>query len=280
MINSELNLKIISKKSFFLNNPGSGLPWVVRVAAEHWDKEFFFNRPGKGSCFLSYVQDGRISIESDNGTLTAGPADVIYLVNENCCRNIEALSVQGAKLLIIVMSGGLAFELMREYLGNENAVFKTADPANVESLFQCIFRSAEKAYNASSAIAANLLLPTVQTIAEENKKTYEKTDSNLLLFNRCREYINRNCLEITSVTDASAKFSISHAKLCRLFKNYENITPHNFLLRCKMSQAVYELHQQYCTVGEIAFKLGFSDPYSFSKTFKRIMGYSPSEAKL
>lgn len=280
MKHNKRNIKIISKNSFFLDKPGSGLPWIARVATEHWDKDFLFSRPGFGSCFLSYVQDGRISIEDDKGTLIAGPGDVIYLANEECSRVLQVLSQQGTKLIIMVLSEDISFNLMHNYLGAKNAVFTTADPASVEALFFCIYRSAEKAYTNSNVIIANLLLPTLQTIVEENRKVNEKSDADLLLFNRCREYIRRNCLEITSVTAAAEKFVISHSKLCRLFKKYENITPHNFLLKCKMAHAFYELHQQYCNVSEVAYKLGFSDPYSFSKTFKRIMGYSPSEAKL
>ncbi|MCA1810097.1 MAG: helix-turn-helix transcriptional regulator [Lentisphaerae bacterium] len=81
------------------------------------------------------------------------------------------------------------------------------------------------------------------------------------------------------MSDLAQRFGTTHARLCRLFKRYADCPPHNYLLQRKMTHALNELQQHQRSVSEIATESGFADPYSFSKTFKRVMGYSPSQAR-
>ncbi|MHC4874185.1 MAG: helix-turn-helix domain-containing protein [Planctomycetota bacterium] len=273
------NIKIISKDSHFLDKPAKGKPWVLRSALEHWHKDYYYNRPANGTCLLAYIQDGIISVGGDKKDFKAGAGDIIYLADEKKSREIKVLSAQGTKLIILVLRGTNSKKLSANYLGRKAAVLKTADAACIEPLFYSIFKSAKKGYSSSSNIAANLLEPLLQTISQEYLRADNKKDPEMVMFNKCREFMTHNYLTIESVSDIAEKFSITHSKLCSLFKAYEKNTPHKFLLQRKMTHAVYELHQQECTVSEIAGQLGFADQYSFSKTFKRVMGYCPSEAK-
>lgn len=273
------NIRIISKKSYMLDKPSPGLPWVLRVAMEHWRKDYFFDRPSHNNCFLTYVQDGKICVKNRKETLEAGPGDVIYITNEEISHELTVNSGQGTRVIIIIFRGKNSFRLIHRYLGKETSIIKIADPARVELVFQNMFDTARKGYPKSNEIVSNFVLPTLQTIEQESKKAGEKTDPELMLFHKCVEYINHNYLKIKSVSTVADEFAITHSKLCKLFKDYENSSPHKVLLKRKMTHAVYELYHELRNVNEIAYELGFSDPYSFSKAFKRVMGYNPSEAK-
>jgi AraC-like DNA-binding protein len=65
----------------------------------------------------------------------------------------------------------------------------------------------------------------------------------------------------------------------RQFKNAFQITPHQFLTERRLSAASAMLAKSDKPVSEICSDIGFSDPASFSKLFKRWYGISPIQFK-
>lgn len=275
----ERNLNILNKVGFVLNKPSPGLPWVLRVALEHWGRKFHHARAAADNIFLAYVQNGVLIVDKDDERIEVGPGSVFYHAQEEGRRVMTVSPDRGLRVAIIVVRGGIGLELARKCLGKTTRQMSLGDSSAIESLFLCMHKAASKGYSNSSDIVANLFLPTIQTLRQEEMVFGETTDSNQRLFNRCREFINHNYLGVSSVKGVAHRFGISHAWLCRLFKQYEDCPPHHFLLQRKMTHALYELQQRNRSVGDIGDELGFADPYSFSKSFKRIMGFSPSQAR-
>ena len=62
-----------------------------------------------------------------------------------------------------------------------------------------------------------------------------------------------------------------------LFKDRTGFAPIDYFLHMKVQKATQLLDFTEKTVKEIAAELGFDDPYYFSRLFKKIMSYSPTE---
>jgi len=62
----------------------------------------------------------------------------------------------------------------------------------------------------------------------------------------------------------------------RLFKNEMNITLHTFIQKRKIARACELFDHSSKTIEEVAFLLGFSDRYHFSRVFKSITGLPPA----
>ena len=56
-------------------------------------------------------------------------------------------------------------------------------------------------------------------------------------------------------------------------------TPIDFIRETRMKRAMQLLDTGEFNVTEVAFQCGFSDPKFFSKSFKKLTGYSPKEYK-
>ena len=52
--------------------------------------------------------------------------------------------------------------------------------------------------------------------------------------------------------------------------------PYQHLMRLKMNAADQRFQSPNTSVKEVAFELGFGDPFLFSRTFKQIFGMPPS----
>ncbi|MFA7157668.1 MAG: AraC family transcriptional regulator [Kiritimatiellia bacterium] len=273
------NIKFISKQSYILNQPSKGRPWVLRVAQEHWNREFHHVRRGHDSSFIAYIQEGCLAIETETSRLEARPGHIVYLAREPCQYGFSVIAEKGLRLLICVVRFTPGSNVVTEFLGQSSRIFAPADAGQVESLFMAMLTAAGKGYPAASDIVAGLLPPTLQTIRLEHEHASATGDPGRMLFTGCREYIIHNYIKIRSVADVARQFGTTHARLCRLFQRHADCPPHRFLLRRKMTHALHELQQRNRSIGEVGYELGFADPYSFSKAFKRIMGFSPSRSK-
>jgi AraC family transcriptional regulator len=53
------------------------------------------------------------------------------------------------------------------------------------------------------------------------------------------------------------------------------VTPHQYLLRCRLRHAARLLAGESSSITEIAFRVGFGDPSSFVRTFRRAVSVWP-----
>jgi AraC-like DNA-binding protein len=67
------------------------------------------------------------------------------------------------------------------------------------------------------------------------------------------------------------------SSVCRLFRRFQGTSPYQYLLRRKMNLAAEFLIDQGGLVKEAALKVGFADPFHFSRCFKTVHGVAPSE---
>ena len=85
------------------------------------------------------------------------------------------------------------------------------------------------------------------------------------------------CDKIDLQTVAGFSF-LSKFHFIRLFKRYYGITPHAYLLEKRLELASQWLRSEYSVV-ETCFRLGFESPNTFSATFKKYSGLSPTAYK-
>jgi AraC-like DNA-binding protein len=69
---------------------------------------------------------------------------------------------------------------------------------------------------------------------------------------------------------------VSTAHFSRAFKDTFGETPHQYLLTRRMQRAQELLRRTELTVGEVCVAVGYASLGSFSATFKRVVGLSPT----
>ena len=70
---------------------------------------------------------------------------------------------------------------------------------------------------------------------------------------------------------------ISQRQLYRKLRAVSGSTAHEFIVRVRMDKAAELLLNTNLNISEVAFKVGFSEPSNFTRTFSRHFGYSPSK---
>lgn len=93
-----------------------------------------------------------------------------------------------------------------------------------------------------------------------------------------KEFLHRNySIPTLSVPDVSEHVHLSSSYVCTLFKNETGLTLNQYLTdyRIKMSKRL--LADPRYKIADISSKVGYSDGNYYSKTFRKIVGLSPSE---
>lgn len=80
-----------------------------------------------------------------------------------------------------------------------------------------------------------------------------------------------------SIDEICQNLGMSRAQFFRKTKAISNSTPNKLILQLRMKMAVKLLLKNKLSISEVAYKVGFSDPAYFSKTFKSVYNISPTD---
>ncbi|MEI6860717.1 MAG: AraC family transcriptional regulator [Verrucomicrobiota bacterium] len=94
-------------------------------------------------------------------------------------------------------------------------------------------------------------------------------------FVRCKRLIEEQTVSLDTLSEITRATGIGPTRLSRLFRRYQGLSPYQFLLRCKMARAAELLMNPDTLVKEAAAKVGFADPYHFSRCFKQVYQVAP-----
>jgi len=94
-------------------------------------------------------------------------------------------------------------------------------------------------------------------------------------YQQSRQHIQENFERLRSLDQITRERHVNAAYLCRLFRRYDHQSPYQFLRRLKMNLAADELQKPGVLVKQVAERVGFSDPFHFSRAFKSVFGLSP-----
>ncbi len=90
-------------------------------------------------------------------------------------------------------------------------------------------------------------------------------------------YIDNNLTRIGDLKDISDALGYSYSYLSHTFSEETGLTLHGYYAQKRLQKAIEMLKEGKKSVTQIAFVLNFQSIHSFSRTFKKEIGVSPSE---
>jgi AraC-like DNA-binding protein len=94
---------------------------------------------------------------------------------------------------------------------------------------------------------------------------------------RARDEMDRRYAEPLDVPSLAAVAHLSASQFGRVFKQVYGETPHRYLQRRRVERAMTLLRQTDRPVTDVAWDVGFASLGTFSATFRRVVGLSPTE---
>ena len=93
---------------------------------------------------------------------------------------------------------------------------------------------------------------------------------------RARDAMDRAYAEPLNVRAVAAVAHISEAHFIRSFRAVFGETPHRYLQRRRVERSMFLLRETDRSVTDICFDIGFTSRGTFSRTFREIVGESPT----
>jgi AraC-like DNA-binding protein/mannose-6-phosphate isomerase-like protein (cupin superfamily) len=107
-----------------------------------------------------------------------------------------------------------------------------------------------------------------------------RNDNGQGLIEQAMEYMNSHYMEQLTMPKLAEQFGLSSKQFAYLFQKHGRMSPNEYLISQRISHAKELLFTTACSIAEISDCVGYSDPYYFSKLFKKRIGISPSTLRI
>ncbi|MGA7674950.1 MAG: AraC family transcriptional regulator [Rhizomicrobium sp.] len=223
---------------------------------------------------LEYVESGSGTVRLDTKCypLRAG---VLFVYGPGTAHHIVTAPKTPLRKYFVDFFGREASRLLSASLVRPGTALQISDLEAYRVLFEMLLTEGGRGLNTAPKICAALLRILIWKTTGAQSPNTSDGRSSTRTFQHCRDLIDEHHLELQTLGDIARSAGIDKVYLCRLFRSHGYPSPYSYLVRKKISKAAEWLAMEGCRVQEAAQRAGFSDPYHFSRVFKREMGQSP-----
>ena len=163
-------------------------------------------------------------------------------------------------------------------------VQKHFKPVSVKSdgeiiaIFSRIYKTLELGYSIDNLLFANMSLSHFLTLFIYNARYFSASATGKLdCVDSAIHYMQERINDNISLQEMSSQYNYSVSRFSNLFRQKTGYAPIDYFLQMKMQKACQQLNFSNRPIKDIAFGLGFDDPYYFSKRFRKNIGMSPKK---
>ncbi|MCQ2403232.1 MAG: AraC family transcriptional regulator [Lentisphaeria bacterium] len=143
----------------------------------------------------------------------------------------------------------------------------------MEECLKCL-NSLTEAGHGRAVLLLEELLWELATVQPRQADAYHRYRNGIL---KLQERIAAHPSATWDFQSESAKLFLSYAHFRRLFRQYTNCAPGQYLLQCRLRESELALTTTTRRIGEIAIQCGFVDEAQFSRLFQKHKGMAPRE---
>lgn len=273
-----LSQQVTGTRYFFLNlMPGSRGPLRPALGGrEYCNPDYAVDREGYAYPGLEYVAEGEgwIHLGRTKHPLTPGTV-FAYGTTMRCV--IRTNPEKPLVKYFVCLAGMGANARLRRAGVTPGRVRALATHAEMRGLFEELIHEGQRPGKLAHAICTTrlelLLLKVEEHIAQGTRRDDPARERYLL----CKTLIDERAIQMTTLEEIAAAASLEVSSVCRLFRRYHDCSPYRYLLQRKMTLAAEDLIESGGLVKEVAQRVGFADPYHFSRCFKSVHGIAPRD---
>jgi AraC-like DNA-binding protein len=272
--------QVTQAKRFFMENTAAGgrRIKVVCGGCEQTQPGFKIDRKDFPYYSLEFVAKGRGTAMLAGRKYDLIPG-TIFSYGGQISHVITADPQHAMTKYFINFVGGDARQVLRKLAAPAGTAVQVSRPDEIIRIFDDLISQGLSDSPYKSAICSVLLEYLFYKIAQTKVTDQARPIRALVTYQICRQHIKENFIKLNSLQEIADSCAIDRAYLCRLFKRFDTQSPYHYLMSLKMTTAAERLHGPDVLVKEIAFELGFEDPFHFSRAFKKVFGVSPQSFK-
>ncbi len=200
-------------------------------------------------------------------------AGVVFAYGPGVAHEITCVPERPLVKYFVDLAGRDADELL--VTPRPGGIVQTSAPEQILRLFDDLLDAGMKKSAMTEKICAVIVQHLLLKIAETAVPLGETGAEAFETYQRCRSYIETNYQNVVDLPQIAAHGDIDPAYVCRLFKRFDRHGPWQYVVKLKMQDAAQRLKSPGAMIKTVSAELGFSDPFQFSRTFRRVYGVSP-----
>lgn len=274
-----LSQQVTGARYFFLElapAPGGQMRPVLG-GRELCNPDYAVDRAAYDYAGLEYVAEGEGWVELDGERHALLPGTVFAYGRTTRCVIRTDPQHPMVKYFVCVTGRGAIGRLERAGVG-PGRMRMLATHAEMRGLFEELIHEGQRAGRLARALSAArlelLLLKVEEHIAHGPPRRDDPARERFL---RCKSLIDEQAPRMTTLEEIAAAAGLEVSSVCRLFRRFHDGSPYQYLLQRKMTLAAEDLVENGGLVKEVAQRVGFSDPYHFSRCFKAVHGVAPRD---
>lgn len=241
---------------------------------------FHFRKRNYGSKenILIYVNNGSGVVSIGNDTHLLSKNDFV-IIPKNIAHHYSTKE-KDAWTIYWVHFDGTKAELLKNYFGRKTTLpaHHTMDEDFRVVLFKDLIHTLSMGYVKShleyasmsfQRLLASFLYPA-QFLHYQNVKDTDVISKNIT-------FMKKHVGEALTLRELAEQTSLSVAHYSKLFTQKTGFSPIDHFIQLKIQYACQLLDISQLYVKEVAHKVGYQDPYYFSRIFKKVMQMSPLE---
>ncbi len=161
-------------------------------------------------------------------------------------------------------------------LGAEGPILHSPRPNALRQAFEEAYRHALHGFNDDSLLGLSTGLARLVGLLRiysrpRGLRTHRTEDRVLAAIRRMQAEPTREW----SLAELAAEAGMSAPYFCEVFRKQVGCAPKQFAIRQRIQLACALMQEAHLTIAQIAVRLGYEDPYYFSRLFRRHTGQSP-----
>lgn len=253
-------------------DPGAALS-VVCGGRELCDGSYLVDRPGFRYFSLEFVLSGQGTLSLSDRRFALGPGTVFFYGPEVP----HQIAVDPGSSLVkyfVNFAGSEAAPLVGQ-IHPHGAPWVVSSPSWVQRLFEDLKHSADSLQESRNLVCSLILRQLLALLADRTLSTPSADVGLNRRFRTLKATLRDLALKGLSLEEATRACGVSPSYLSRLFRRFDTVTPHRFVVQCRMALAASLLQDPQLLIKEAALLTGYEDQYHFSRTFKSVYGHSP-----
>jgi AraC family transcriptional regulator of arabinose operon len=247
---------------------------VVSGGWEHCAADYRISRPGFPWLGIELVTAGagRLAIAGADYPIAAGS---LFTYGPEVAHEIVSDPRRPLRKYFLDLGGAEAPALLRTAGLAPGTAVQLPRPAQVRAILDLLIEAGGAGGAQAPAVCAALATAAVHAAGGEAVPPGRAQEAAFASYLRCRNWLEEQDGRLTSLAAAARACGVSAAYLCRLFRRYDRETPWALVRRRRLQQAAALLADPSLSVAAVADRLGFSDPFHFSRAFRQAFGVPP-----
>ena len=219
---------------------------------------------------------GKVRYQEQEQVLRAGQA---LLLPKGMSHNYQSDDKKPWTIFWVHMDGHLAEQFTSMMFANDeaNLIFEVSNMTEVLLEFEQLLACRQATYQFNNfVLASNILRKIFSYFISQNQVllTNDQSQINLQIIDG---FLEKNIDSQVTLEEMAEVSGLSKFHFAKKFQKQTGLSPVRYFLELKIKHACELIDRTQLTIKEVSSRLGYDDPYYFSRLFKKIMGISPKQ---